>query len=82
MLTVYTHIYWFQKHKNIRQQFLDVLPKTFDRNQYLETAEKLSINAKTAEGYIKKFVEANLLDHHKHNHYINLKKVDEVETKT
>ena len=72
----------FNKSKNIRQQFLDVLPKTFDRNQYLETAEKLSIHAKTAEGYIKKFVEANLLDHHKHNHYINLKKVDEVETKT
>ena len=72
----------FNKSKNIRQQFLDVLPKTFDRNQYREAAEKLSINVKTAEGYIKKFVEANLLDHPKHNHYINLKKVEEVETKT
>ena len=70
------------KRKNIRQQFLEALPKTFDRKQYLKAAEKLNINTKTAEGYIKKFVEANLLDHPKHNHYVNLQKVDEVETKT
>ncbi|WP_375582237.1 DUF3987 domain-containing protein [Cyclobacterium xiamenense] len=61
-----------QARKNIQQQFLDALPKNFDRKTYVSTAEKLKIKEKTAENYIKKFVESGLLDHPRHNQYVNL----------
>ena len=71
-----------KKRKNIRQQFLDDLPKTFDRKTYVSVAERLGIKSKTAEGYIKKFVESGLLDHPKHNHYINLQIPDKQQKQT
>jgi hypothetical protein len=70
------------KRKNIRQQFLDALPKVFDRKVYVTIAEKLGIKAKTAEGYIKKFVESGLLHHPKHNQYINLQIPDNQKPET
>ncbi|WP_019038509.1 DUF3987 domain-containing protein [Psychroflexus tropicus] len=71
-----------KKRKNIRQQFLDALPKTFDRKTYVSAADRLGIKSKTAEGYIKKFVESGLLDHPKHNHYVNLQIPDKQEKQT
>lgn len=71
-----------QGRKNIRQQFLDALPKNFDRKTYVIVAEKSGIKEKTAEGYIKKFVDAGLLDHPGHNLYEKPQNADHVETGT
>ena len=71
-----------KKRKNIRQQFLDALPKTFDRKTYVSVAERLGIRSKTAEGYIKKFVDSGLLHRPKHNHYVNLQIPDKQEKET
>ncbi|MBK6285718.1 MAG: DUF3987 domain-containing protein [Draconibacterium sp.] len=45
------------KRKNRKEKFLEQLPKTFNRQKYLETAASLSIPNKTAEGYITEFVK-------------------------
>lgn len=55
--------------KNLKEQFLDRLPKFFNRQEYLETAKALDIADKTAEGYISKFIKANLLFRLKKDHY-------------
>jgi hypothetical protein len=55
--------------KNLKEQFLDKLPKFFNRQEYLETAKSLDIADKTAEGYISKFIKGNLLFRLKKDHY-------------
>lgn len=58
------------KQPNRKERFLDSLPKAFNRQDYLDTATKLDIPHKTAEGYITKFVEAGLVHRDVHNKYV------------
>lgn len=58
--------------KESLSEFLDQLPFEFNREKYLEVANKLNINPKTAEGYISKFVKNELLSHRMKNHYIKI----------
>ncbi|NPD86378.1 DUF3987 domain-containing protein [Lentimicrobium sp. L6] len=58
--------------KNKKESFLDALPETFNRKKYLELAESLSINPKTAEGYIAKFLKDSLIHRESHDHYIKI----------
>ena len=46
---------------NKRERFFEELPESFNRKGYLETAIKLGIKDKTAQGYITAFVKAGLL---------------------
>lgn len=55
--------------KNKKEKFLDSLPKNFNRQDYLKVAKSLSINDKTAEGYITSFVKANLIHRDMQDHY-------------
>lgn len=64
--------------KSIKEQFFASLPKTFDRQSYLDIAEKYNITQKTADRYIYKAVASNLILKPEHNNYINtLIEVDE-----
>jgi len=58
--------------KNKKQQFLDSLPKNFNRQKYLEVAKSLSIEAKTAEGYITQFIKNNLIHREQQDNYVNI----------
>ena len=60
------------KPKNLKEQFLDALPKEFNRQDYLKFASILGIKEKTAESYITAFVKKNLLHRPKQDHYIKL----------
>jgi len=59
------------KQPNRKERFLDSLPKSFNRQDYLDTATKLEIPHKTAEGYITAFVKAGLLHREKQDNYLN-----------
>ncbi|GHV68346.1 hypothetical protein FACS1894199_15450 [Bacteroidia bacterium] len=52
-----------------KQKFLEALPAEFARQNYLSTAQQLSITEKTAERYISKFVQSGLLTHLSHDKY-------------
>jgi len=54
--------------KGVKLKFLNALPNEFNRQVYLETAEKLNVKPKTAEKYITQFRKAELLNH-EHNKY-------------
>jgi hypothetical protein len=43
--------------KESLSEFLDQLPYEFNREKYLEVANKLGINPKTVEGYISRFAK-------------------------
>lgn len=58
--------------KNRKQNFIDNLPDTFNRKKYLEVAANLSINPKTAEGYITSFVNSGMIHRDSQDHYINI----------
>jgi hypothetical protein len=62
------------KPKNLKEQFLDALPKTFNRQDFLKMATTLGIKEKTAESYITAFVKKNLLHRPKQDHYIKMTK--------
>lgn len=57
--------------KNLKEQFLDALPKEFSRTIYLEVAKDIGINPKTAEGYIAKFIKNGFIGRLQNNNYIN-----------
>jgi hypothetical protein len=59
------------KKSNRKEKFLLTLPKTFNRQQYLEVARQLSITDKTAEAYITEFCKKGLLHREHQDHYIN-----------
>ena len=59
------------KRLNRKERFLESLPKQFSRQDYLDIADTCNIPHKTAEGYITKFVEANLIHREAHNIYSN-----------
>lgn len=55
---------------NRAQKFLEALPQKFSRQDYLQFAKGLNIPDKTAEGYITKFVTANLITREKKDCYL------------
>ena len=59
----------FTKPLKIIDKFFNALPITFNHKEYKLCAEKLDINAKTAEGYIAKLKTQNKLFSEKHNCY-------------
>ena len=63
-----------QKRLNKKERFLEKLPDKFDRQQYLKTADELTIPHKTAEGYVTGFVKSGLIHRDKHNEYLKPKK--------
>lgn len=54
----------------LRQSFLDSLPPQFNRQGYLETAQRLNIPAKTAEKYIGRFCSQGKLSHLAQGKYV------------
>lgn len=60
--------------KNLKEQFLDALPKEFNRQEYLKFASILGIKEKTAESYTTGFVKKQLLHRPKQDHYIKMTK--------
>ncbi|MBY0424132.1 MAG: DUF3987 domain-containing protein, partial [Cytophagales bacterium] len=59
------------KRKNQKEKFLDTLPASFNRQDYLKIATNLSIPEKTAEGYITDFIKHNLIHREKKDQYSN-----------
>jgi len=59
------------KYKNKKERFLDELPYKFTRKDYLNAANNLTINHKTAENYITNFVKGGLIARESQNNYIN-----------
>jgi len=59
------------KGKKKSELFLDALPYKFNRQNYLAIATKLDIKDKTAQGYLKKFVDAGAILSPGHDQYIN-----------
>ncbi len=57
------------KLPNLKQQFFDSLPETFNRQTYLECSNKLGIVPKTAEKQIASFIKAGLLQRETQNQY-------------
>ena len=57
---------------NRKEKFLHALPKHFNRQKYLEVAERLNIPAKIAEGYITSFIKSNLIHREQQDTYVNL----------
>ncbi|WP_188112271.1 DUF3987 domain-containing protein [Aquimarina sp. RZ0] len=65
------------KVKNQKESFLDGLPTSFVTQEYKSIANKLQIPEKTAERYIKQFVEKGYLQRIGHGQYLHtLKKED------
>ena len=60
------------KHKNQKEKFLDALPASFNRQDYLKIVASMSIPDKTAEGYITMFSKKGLIHREKQDHYLNL----------
>ncbi len=58
------------KRPNKKERFYEALPDNFNRQTYLEIAQQLGVNEKTAEGYITKFVKVDLLFRDEHNAYL------------
>ena len=59
------------KRKNQKEKFLDALPASFNRQDYLKIAVSMSITDKTAEGYITMFAKKGLIHREKQDHYVN-----------
>jgi hypothetical protein len=59
------------KPKHKKQLFLEQLPANFTYQQYITIAQSLNINPKTAEKYIKNFIDAELIQHPSKNNFIN-----------
>ncbi len=59
-----------QKRKNQREKFVDALPESFNRQEYLKIAGTLSIPVKTAEGYITTFCKQGLIHREKQDCYL------------
>ena len=60
------------KRQNRKETFLNLLPKEFNRQKYLEAARSLKIPDKTAEGYITAFVKDGLIHRDSQDFYINI----------
>ncbi|MFY0673970.1 MAG: DUF3987 domain-containing protein [Bacteroidia bacterium] len=60
------------KLKNLKEQFLDALPREFNRKEYLKVADVVGVKRKTAEGYITQFVNKGLLHRPKQDNYVKM----------
>ncbi|HEY3369346.1 MAG TPA: DUF3987 domain-containing protein [Prolixibacteraceae bacterium] len=60
------------KPKDRKEQFLDMLPKKFNRQIYLDLAKNLSIHLRTAETYITNFCDKGYIFREQKDTYINL----------
>jgi hypothetical protein len=54
-------------------RYFDQLPESFNREEYILTADELGVNHKTAEGYITRYITQNKLVRPKHNSYVKTK---------
>lgn len=59
------------KPKHKKEKFLDSLPIQFNRQSYVAIALSLGITDKSAQRYIKEFVDADILQNGGHDKYIN-----------
>lgn len=59
------------KRKNQREKFLEALPASFNRQDYLKIAVSMTIPEKTAEGYITMFIKKGRIHREKQDHYLN-----------
>lgn len=59
------------KVKKKSELFLEALPYKFNRQDYLAIATGLDIKDKTAQGYLKKFVDAGVILSPAHDLYVN-----------
>lgn len=55
--------------KSIKEKFLETLPLAFNRKTYLQIAQELSINMKTAERYVTIFCKSGHIHREKQDHY-------------
>ena len=62
-----------QKRLNKKERFLEKLSDKFDRQQYLKTADELTIPHKTAEDYVAGFVKSGLIHRESHGNYEKLR---------
>ena len=60
------------KPKDKKEKFLEMLPKKFNRQDYLDLAKSISMPDKTAEKYIYQFTEKGFICRDQMNSYINL----------
>jgi len=51
--------------------FLESLPAQFNRQTYVATALSLGITDKSAQRYIKEFVDADIIQNGGHDKYLN-----------
>jgi hypothetical protein len=59
------------KPKDRKEQFLDLLPGKFTRQEYIKLAKSIDLTEKTARGYITNFCTKGLILHQQHDCYIN-----------
>ena len=59
------------KPKHKKEKFLDSLPAQFNRQTYVAIALSLGITDKSAQRYIKEFVDADIIQDGGHDKYIN-----------
>lgn len=62
------------RQKNIKECFLDELPSQFTTQGYRDVSERLKIPQKSAERYIKQFVEKGYLQRKSHGNYLHVSK--------
>lgn len=59
------------KPKKRKELFLEQLPYEFNRQTYVNIAQSLGIPDKTAQGYIKTFIDSGIVLHPSQDYYIN-----------
>jgi len=59
------------KPKKRKELFLEQLPYEFNRQTYVSIAQSLGIPDKTAQGYIKNFIDSGIVLHPSQDKYIN-----------
>ncbi len=59
------------KPKKRKKLFLEQLPYEFNRQTYVNIAQSLGIPDKTAQGYIKTFIDSGIVLHPSQDYYIN-----------
>ena len=59
------------KPKKRKELFLELLPYEFNRQTYVSIAQSLGIPDKTAQGYIKNFIDGGIVLHPSQDKYIN-----------
>lgn len=64
------------RQKNIKERFLDELPLEFTTQGYRDVSEKLKVPQKSAERYIKGFIERGFLERTSHGNYSKISKKD------